>query len=224
MASTKIPKAHRLGFEKIISISDDALKELLTLLDTTEPSLKPEKLTSDVGAKLTLTSREDFGVMLRLLISLYQAYFASEVSAAEFAEGICKTVEKSEADSLKLDEYRRKLLLERLTKLLSFEHSLGITSKALDVLTENERLLLGARVLSDVRPVFEKTELSTSAAVIVHMLKISYQQNGEQKDFYVALDTNDLSRMKEVLARAEKKAEAIKLALKKANLTYLDVN
>jgi len=106
--------------------------------------------------------------------------------------------------------------------LLSYESSLGTTSKALDVMTEHERILCGARVITDVRSVFADPAEKPTAAVIVHMLKISYHQNREHKDFYVALDSSDVRKLKEILQRAELKAKSLSAVLAGTGISILD--
>jgi len=62
-----------------------------------------------------------------------------------------------------------------------------------------------------------------AGALIVHTLKLEYKQGNEEKDFYIALDTNDVKKLREQLDRAEQKAESIKLMLNQAQVSYLDV-
>jgi len=80
------------------------------------------------------------------------------------------------------------------------------------------------RILTDVRPVFEPSapEAAPAGAVIVHTLKISYRGDNSAKDFFVALDSEDVRQLTEQLERARSKAESLKSVLKAAEVPYID--
>jgi hypothetical protein len=58
-------------------------------------------------------------------------------------------------------------------------------------------------------------------AVIVHLLKLSYHEDGDHKEFFVALDDADLKHLKEVIERAERKAKTLRGKLKAGATMYL---
>ena len=92
-------------------------------------------------------------------------------------------------------------------------------------MTENDRIFCGARILSDIRPVFTDSLESASAAVIIHNLQIGFHDSGTgvHKEFYVALDNQDIQKLKEIILRAEKKTQALKAILNKSSVPYLEV-
>jgi hypothetical protein len=114
-------------------------------------------------------------------------------------------------------------LASQLGKLLGLERSLGITAKALGVMQDYERVFCGTRVLSDMRPVFTSAGDAAVAGFVVHNLSIHYLQDGNYKEFFVALDTSDLQELKMAIARAEQKGEILKATLKKSDFLYLEV-
>lgn len=222
MAALRVPKSHQAGLAKIITLDDEAMSELYAALESTGPALTPQELAEKLGTKVSRISQEDVQSILRSLIGIHQVRGGSFVSVPEFAEEICKAVEDARSETLKLPPERRETFKERITKLLGYESTLGTTSKALDVMTEHERILCGARVLTDVRSVFGNPAEKPTAAVMVHMLKLSYHQDGEHKDFYVALDSSDVRKLKEVLHRAEQKAKSLGAALVATGISVLD--
>ena len=125
--------------------------------------------------------------------------------------------------TLALPANRRDVLQNRLTTLLGFDDSLGVTAKAVDVMTEKSRVFCGARILSDIRPVFATGSDSATSAVIIHNLQIGYHSSGDHQEFYVALDTEDIKTLKGLIVRAEKKTLALKGMLSKAGMNYLEV-
>jgi hypothetical protein len=56
-------------------------------------------------------------------------------------------------------------------------------------------------------------------------LQIGFHEGGtkEHKEFYVALDTDDIQALKEVINRAERKTIALQTIIKSSKLPYLEV-
>jgi hypothetical protein len=94
-----------------------------------------------------------------------------------------------------------------------------ISSKIADLRTEVERSFCKARIFTDVRTAFgEDPEQPPSAMTILHNLQITYHDEaGRHKEFYVTLDDDELSDLKEVIERAEKKKRTLEELLAKAN-------
>jgi hypothetical protein len=86
---------------------------------------------------------------------------------------------------------------------------------------DHERVYLESRILTDIRTVFKEYKEQPIGAVVVHNLKITYRQNDNEKEFFVALDGSDLLNLSQEIARAETKAKEIKMLLEKAEITYL---
>ena len=113
-------------------------------------------------------------------------------------------------------------LQNRLSKIFDLRKALSITTKAMDVLTDEERIFYSAKILTDVRPIFNEEGNSIDAAIIVHNLKIHFGQDQDHKDFYVALDTSDIEVLRDVLDRADEKAKCLQSLLERAKVSYLD--
>jgi hypothetical protein len=112
-----------------------------------------------------------------------------------------------------------------LKKIFEGRKGLSITMKAMGVVLNQERVFLQSQILTDIRPVFDQTGDavdSVDAAVIVHNLRIHYLVDSDHKDFYVALDTSDIQSIREMLDRAEAKAECLKRLLKNSGVSYLE--
>ena len=80
----------------------------------------------------------------------------------------------------------------------------------------------GIKILTDVRYVFQTNpEEEPFGAVIVHTLKLSYHENDDHKDFYIAMDDDDLIKIRDVLDRADAKANILASKLENAKISYL---
>jgi hypothetical protein len=89
---------------------------------------------------------------------------------------------------LEIPKERREHFKERLINLLSFE-TLTVTTTAVDILTEHEHTLCRARILTDVRPIF--------------------RDNPEEPD---------VSKLRDLLIRADAQAQSLKSVLKAADI------
>lgn len=129
-----------------------------------------------------LASRKEDG-LVNLAEELYDSYRSTEDN-------------QEAADNLK----------ERLSDLFRSCKNLRTTFKAFNLLTENERVFREARIITDVRPVFHDVlDADNRPALLLHQLKLSYQQDGDPYDDYVCLDSKDLIKLKEHLDRAIEK-------------------
>jgi hypothetical protein len=110
---------------------------------------------------------------------------------------------------------------ERLRKLLGLE-SLAISAKAVTLLTDHQRTLHSLRILTDVRYVFQPdAEKEPQGAVISHMLKLSYHEGGDHKEFFVSLDGDDIANLRDALDRVDIKTATLKRKLALADVPYL---
>jgi hypothetical protein len=112
-------------------------------------------------------------------------------------------------------------LKTRVRLALEQPNPLRLIAKARDVTTDHDRAFLSARIFTDLRPIFDKNATVISASSVVHTLAIHHHQNENHKDFYVALDDNDVETMIEVLQRAKQKSLLLRQLADKAAITYI---
>jgi uncharacterized protein (DUF1778 family) len=113
---------------------------------------------------------------------------------------------------------------EFLMVAMSLDDVVGTASKAGPVLTEHERIFVDARVLTDIRPIFH-SDLSENpnAAVLIHMLRITTRDILRKETAqYVALDSNDIRFLKQLMDRAIKKEETLKKLMKSAGINNIE--
>jgi hypothetical protein len=97
-----------------------------------------------------------------------------------------------------------------------------LRSKALTIFTDYQRTLHGANILTDMRYVFRsEPEQEPYGAVIAHLLKLSYHEDGGHKEFFVTMDDRDITRLKAVLERAKAKAATLRRKLDVSQTMYL---
>jgi hypothetical protein len=219
LVSVDIPEQALPDLKRVVDLDDAHFSSLMAAIGETAPSLTRDQFFKKLSVQIDLPA-EDILAILRAAFALYNAKERAECSSQEMAEAVTNSPTISAAADFPPE--KKDMLRSRLTLLLGIDHSLGITVKALDVMTEHERIFCKARILSDIRPVFTD-KLESAAAMIIHMLQIGFHTGGEHREYYFALDADDIRKLKGVIERAEKKTTALQAILKKAEVNYLEV-
>jgi hypothetical protein len=86
-------------------------------------------------------------------------------------------------------------------------------AKALDLRNAYERILVDSRIVSDIRPVFGDDDVNAGegveAAMVNHTLQLRFSVGeDEPKDFHLALDLDDLRKLRKQIDRALEKQDA----------------
>lgn len=222
MAKLMIPKENEEGLKKLALLDDDSVQELVSALREVLPVLYSAALASKAASAVDTIPRRDVDDIVGVLLPLYLLREHHEVSTPEIAEDVCQAMDQSGNEELRLSGKDRERFKDHLIELLEVE-SVRVGAKALEMLFENQRSFLGARIVTEVRPIFgSNTEDTPAGALIVHMLKITYREQGQTKDFFVALDTTDVDALNKVLDRADTKAESLKALLERTRVSYID--
>ena len=225
MPSIFVPDLYQPGIISLLQVPDEQYLHLLSALKDAKSALFVRGLVSQIAPKVDGIKSRDIREIFESLVAMYAVRARLDIPVADFAKGISEGIDDfEEAEETKFSDEEKVRLEQRLGELLAIERPLGITSKANDVLIENEHSFCNARILTDVRPIFQSDLTSeVSEAVIIHNLKITYHQDREHKDFFVAMDSEDIQTLKATIERAEAKDRSAKLMLEKANVLLLDV-
>jgi hypothetical protein len=112
---------------------------------------------------------------------------------------------------------------ERVITLLSLDALNPIEKKAKELQQEAQRLLLDARILTDLRPVFgEDIGENPTAFILTHTLKLHYHESGKHREFFVALDEQDIASLKKMSERAQKKTVVLKRIVAASGIRSID--
>jgi hypothetical protein len=210
MPGLNIPRQYRPAFAIIRELPEPALNDMLLQLER----------SPDSAPTVENLPPEDAKQVADALKAMYQIREFHEVELDEFVSDICDALrqykEWKDSDDLKFRD--------RLTSLLDIE-PLNIAAKAVTLLSEHEHAFCSARVLTDARPVYGKSVLDPPAAMIItHTLKLAYHEGpgGRLNDIYIALGSNDLAELHEVLSRAANKAKSLRTAIQASGLRFVD--
>lgn len=225
MMASIIPRSALGSLKRIAELDDQSFESFISALAQMKPSLRRDELAKAVEETFKAAPRREVIGILNTVFALYGVKDARRASVEEIAEMVDKSVSELVHEESKFPQETRSVLRNRIKRLIAFNKSIAVTAKAADVMTENDRIFCGARILSDIRPVFTDSLESASAAVIIHNLQIGFHDSGTgvHKEFYVALDNQDIQKLKEIILRAEKKTQALKAILNKSSVPYLEV-
>ena len=221
MSTISIPAEALPDLKKIASFEDGFFEALVATVSEIGATLTWRQLQEKVSEKIGSSEKDDAMSVLRPTFNLYRWKQKTGSSPEQVAEAVASSSLVTESGDF-TDDLKLKLK-NRVGRLLDLDKSLGVTAKAIDVMTEHERIFCSARIISDIRPVFAEKEEEASAAVIIHNLQIGFHYAGKHKEFYVALDTSDIRKLKDCIDRAEKKEMALRAILAKSETPYLEV-
>jgi hypothetical protein len=203
-------------FKRLAALDDAAFDRLAAAVEAASPSLGPHRLWHDVADRAGL----DFEMVDTLLDGVLSA------TAIGARDGLSPV---ETAQSLRIEDLEtpRETFESRVARLMS-SRAVGITVKALDLAVSDEKVLLRARIITDVRPVFpealEPAENPRPDSVLVkHSLRMEYLQSNESRTFVVSLDSVDVTRLRDALDRAERKAGGLSELIAHAGVEELHV-
>jgi hypothetical protein len=220
MPSLRIPNSVRPGFKVLVRLDATAASALSTALRQAGAPSDPDEIAAKIAADVPSISPADADEVVDTLLSLYGLRASMELSVSELVADIADALDATNDPDLALGEERRVLFIDLLARLLEVQ-ALETRIKEAEIHWAYDRVFVGARILTDIRPVFGvDVSAPPSEALIIHNLQISYHENDEHKEFYVALDARDLEVLANVLDRARRKTRSLKAVLDAANVPY----
>ena len=225
MAELQIPPEYQSGFVQIRQLDEEQVQDLVSALEVETPTVNRAALRSRIASKIDTIARGDLDLVINTLVSLYTVRESLESDTTpDFVEDICEAMGESGVAELGFNgDEERDSFKDRLIRLLEVG-SLDMSAKANDLLNEHEHTVHGPmRVLTDIRPIFgTDPEDNPKGAVIVHTLKISHHEGRRVREFFLALNPEQVDELIGVLERASLKAESLKRMLAGTDVTYID--
>ena len=223
MPRLNIPQIAQRALVSFAQLNAEQYAELINALDQASPDLYQGNLVAFVQERVTLNS-DLLRRIVRVLLELSSTRLRNSINIEAFVDDIIESLKTDfdEENKSPLPDWEQ--LKSRLSEALQYKQVI-ITAKAFAVMTEQGHIYCNqhARILTDIRPVFaDDVDAAPSAAVIVHTLKVAYHEGEEIKDIYIALDSKDLHELRNLIDRADKKAEALRNVITNAKMQYLD--
>lgn len=207
-----VPRPFKDVMRQFGALPDDVAGSLLMALDSI--SAESPSRAGFVEAVKPFADHLDPAIFVDALVTLEAS--RETISVARVAKDVATS------DELGIPEADRAGFSERLERAL-VSPGLMALGRAYDVLVEHDRVMTGARILTDLRPIFgDDVREQPVGAVIVHNLKLDTLLDGENSAFYVALDVNDLENLKTTIDRALDKSQTLLAWMQKSSLPHVN--
>lgn len=216
MAQIWIPLPYRDALTALAKLDDHVSGALIQALAALEPYAPVSQIQQATAAALgedASPAEQQLGLPLLALRGQYR-----QTSLEDMATLV------SESAELDLDGSARASLRSRVAAILATP-VYATTAVATDLQTQNARNYQSARIVTDLRPVFQDDlDAQPSGAVIVETLQIqTWTRDGESEAIFVSMDETDLRQLKSTVERALRKTDTLKLFLKGKSLAYFEL-
>ena len=223
MSNIRIPEEHQQSFVAISMLSDSAVTELFSILETVPLALEQKSAVEKALNNSTYDFPTNVFDIVNVLFSIYSALAYTNKTIEVFVTDIVESIDNIQIEGYTYTSKEKGNLRKNLTTLLSIS-SISTVSKATGVLFDCENILRNARILTDIRPIFGYGEDdSILASVIVQTLKLEFVKDDEEKEFFINLDEQDIDNLIGILQRAKRKSDQSKNLLKKASVPCIPV-
>ncbi|MBD2778709.1 hypothetical protein [Iningainema tapete] len=223
MRIAQIPNQVKSGIFQLIKISEHNFEQVISAIKSAPVAFNVNQILLEFQNHLENLDDENVRDIVRAILSFFALRESTNSSIEQISEDLIEAILSDDDFVKEFSDEQLDSFKDRLVKLLEIDTSLKLSTKAVNLLQEYERILLESRIITDIRPLLSTdSDKDVTGALIVHTLKIEYRDADGFKEFYVALDSKDLQNLREQLNKAEETANAIEKMLSKANITYLN--
>jgi hypothetical protein len=103
---------------------------------------------------------------------------------------------------------------KEIVAVLDAKHPLALLEKTVRLVYEYQCVLVDVGIVTELRPVFNDEATTVERGIITNTLSIEYRDGGELRKLFLALDSRDIDKLRHACERADRKALALRDALK----------
>ncbi len=210
MSTLSVPPRLRDGLASLGALSDECYAAFLDELRDAGSADTVQALASRIENQFPESSRASIEKIITAVDISQSVQKASHVEPSEFASDAWEAL-KQDAPEL-IAGLDREKFQARLSALISETDIQLTTSKVKELRAEVERHMCGARIISDVRPVFSQdASKPPKAMTIMHTMQIQFHDDTfAHHEFYVSVSREQLTRINEAVERAILKESTLK--------------
>ncbi len=152
-----------------------------------------------------IIGQENGATLTRVLFGIASSFRRFFLSPEDAMTRVTQLLENERRDNPQFAQWDEcRVCLKRLLEA----PSVFLAAKAADISYDFERVYIAGRLLTSVRPVFDDERRDIHGASIVQTLRLEFvAPNGDQSSISVAMDMDDIRRLKEECERATNKAQ-----------------
>jgi hypothetical protein len=218
MAAITLPEELKPALTATLSLSHEAFEQFLSQLQSAPMSFSDSELADNLTTSTRLIPPDTVSSIVEMLVTFQWIPSSAGVSTDEFLNDLVEAINESDIKtSIELQPEEIRL---RLAGLLGAK-SIAFAASARQLRRNYERTFCSAELFTDIRPMFGNgDDNSALAAIVVHTLKISYHERNLLRDFFVALTSDDLDILEELIENAREQSEHLDSVLDSANLAH----
>lgn len=223
MSALEIPRKYEHGFVIAKSFSDTDIEQILEVLKAASPANEPSDILPNLRPRLPEVPETDLLEFLEALYSLYLFRSHSDVPVDEFVGDLSDAIRRSENKDLRTTDPEGLAVLEGRFKSLLTVRPLSTISKAHGLRTDFANIFLDAKVISDIRPVWDgNVKDPPEGVVITQTLKLEYSDVRGAEELYLCMEKEDIELLISVLKRAKQKAATLESLTHEGWMRILD--
>jgi hypothetical protein len=198
-----IPEEHVAGLACILKLTANDGAAIIYALEGAQSGRVKEMMELILSAvPMEVKSARLIAQTLR---SLYNVRGTMDLPVDVFAKEVLAAARKQ----LPAGAYEASLSEQLLRALLNVR-PLSMITKARELHIDHDNIFCTAKVISDMRPVFDvQVDDPPAGFSIVHTMKLGYHQGGKHTELYVAMDKQDIEELIATLQRAQRKAATL---------------
>ncbi len=218
-----LPRSQFSAFSEFVQLTADQRGRLVSALGKLAPTLDIDRLSESISRDIAIPSKK-VRTLLDLLLQMYVVRLDRDLSPRETAQQICDFAASSPEPALKPADNDWEPIGDAIATVLGLADTLGVIAKGLNIVVESERLFDDGRIITEIRPIFaDKLGDRPPAAVILHMLRIKYNDADGSNEFHVALNLADVQKLKATVDRALTKEQTLRQSMRDS-LSFLDMS
>jgi hypothetical protein len=220
----QIPESHKPLLVRLARMPAEQIQGIARALEAQEPPLSRARVTRRIAEEAGIPL-SDASSILGLLTSLFMSIEPLGLPSPEaMSASVARSVTAANVGEITEGSEEIATLQRRLSSFLSMQAVLAPLAKGRDLLYTNPNVLLVARIITDVRPVFSAGEIGAPlASVISHTLVLEVRESEEDRNIFVTLDSSDLEDLRQTIERAIAKDSILRKQLSSTTLVPLDL-
>jgi len=197
---------------ELCALGADTLMEIAAAVEVMAPTVKGKRIKEVVSAQFGAEKAQSLEKVLFTLATIYRRRF-------DKVSGLLDAIQSDAWSDTQRSEWLE--CRPAFERLLSAE-SVILSAKALDLSFDVERFCVGARIITDIRPIFDSSRNAIMASTIRQTLRLEYASvDGTVTSISIGLDADDIARLKQSCEEASQKVTVAKSLLTKTDLTEI---
>jgi hypothetical protein len=208
--NARLSRAQADDVAVICSWGSDALMQIAAAIEKSPPTIQKQKIRQTIATEIGGDKAE---IVSRVLVSLAGALRRNFASPRELIDGLALPPDWTDAQRAKWRDCEG-----AIEKLLSIE-SVVLAAKATDLSYDVERFCVGARIVTDIRPVFDLERNGILGSTVRQTLRLEYAtSDGTITSISIGLDADDIERIRKACEEATHKTSVATETLKKSGI------